>query len=134
LSGYTFTNKARIGPHSSCIFCIRTVISEEMSQRSSGPYHIPRCAHLGLCIACAVNKDRVSLTNPRDANVLQTNKVDAQCDEPAIEQVNSASRRNCQFTATATAFNLGIPTCIWRLRWGGADRIRVLPRFSASEN
>jgi len=65
------------------------------------------------------------------ANVLQTNKVDAQCDKPAIElswQRFSSKVSNFQ----QPHLHLTYPTCICGLRSG--DPVWVLTRFSASEN
>ena len=67
------------------------------------------------------NKDQLSLTNPRDAlhhgNVLQTNKVDAQCDKRTTElswQRFASKVANCQLPHLHLCYS----TCIWRLRWG----------------
>jgi len=47
-----------------------------------------------------IYKNQLSLTNPRyiTANVLQTNKVDVQCDKIATELVDNASRRKLHRT------------------------------------
>ena len=67
----------------------------------------------------------------RRANVLQTNKVDAQCLKLATElswERFASKVANLQLPH----LHLTYPACIWRL-WLG-DPVWVLPRFSASEN
>jgi len=65
------------------------------------------------------------------ANVLQTSKVDGQCDKVATElrwQCFTSKVANMQLSHLPLTY----PTCIWCLYWG--DPVWVLLRFLVSEN